>query len=284
MAYAAFRIDDILRAAARHFGLDGLEARVYYRWPPGKGLGALAATAVAITGALATLAGKPYSPLQIATITYRLRSELPGQAGALHSHMAAATGGITQFHVGPYPRVQAEPLGLPAHSVRDLERRLLLVQTARAPVPNLYARLGGGHTVRARRFRETLWQLRALPALAINALIQRDYLLLGGVMAEQSALHQRIVPALLSPEARHIAGIAHRYDALATAVNGTGGSMTILCASGQKPRLESALRLAGYQTTPVRVGNQGLRVCLGDQPCSADNACILAVPETSGVL
>ncbi len=251
---------DVLRLAARYFAVDGLAVWVESPWVTGSGVGAGAAIAVALTGALARYAGQQHTPHQLACIAHRLYSEALGTPCGMQSFMAAALGSIALYRVEPYPRVFTQPLALPAHGLGELERRLLLVHTGRMPRHNPYRELARRCRQGDRVTRAVLWQLRALPQCAYLALRQRDDAALALVMAEQQALQRQLIPALLSPEVQRIAAVARARGALAEKVNGAGGSVTVLCPPHARDAVMDALREIGYAATPVRLATGGVHV------------------------
>jgi galactokinase/mevalonate kinase-like predicted kinase len=99
---------DFLQVVAGYFEVDGFEATIRQDNPAGLGLGASAATAVALTAAVARYAGRNYHNLQIAIIAHRIRSEECERPCAMQGYLAAALGGLSLYRLAPYPRAFAE--------------------------------------------------------------------------------------------------------------------------------------------------------------------------------
>lgn len=252
-------IGDAFRALARHFALDGIAVWARADLPPGTGVGATASVVVALTAALAHYAAANLSPVQLALLAHQIVSEEVGRVCGTHSHLAAALGGVGLYRTAPYPRVFTTPLADSPEWLREIEERLLLVDSGRPAAGNCYAavekRCRAGETLP----RRVLWQLRKLPTRAADALRAHDYATLGAVMRDQATLQRQVCPALHTPEARRIAAIADAHQAVAK-VNGTGGSLTLLTPPEKRQALIDALQLTGYSVSPVVIAPEGVKV------------------------
>lgn len=253
-------LSEFIRAAKHYFEIDGLEILVSSDLPSGYGTGTTAAVRVAMVAALAHVVGERLTPQRIALIAHRLQCEEVGLACGLQSYLAAATGGLTLDRITPYPRVFNTHSVLADPQLHALEQRCLIVQTGRRASHNLYTLLEKRLQAGDRKVAEVIWRLRALPARAMEAITQTDWETLGATMAEQWMLQLRLFPALSTPEVRHISHLASRYGALATMVNGSGGSVTILNARDDNSALRRELLASGYHVLPVRIARQGVSV------------------------
>ncbi|MHB9110163.1 MAG: GHMP family kinase ATP-binding protein [Armatimonadota bacterium] len=250
--------EEFLHAIARYFEVDGFEVQVHTDAPADAGLGTSASVGVALTAAVAEFAGSTADPDRIAAIAHYVQCEELGRTCGLQCYLAAALGGSALYRIEPYPRFFATPL--PEKTLDGLERRLLLVQTGRAPAPNLFAEVGRRFQRGDRRSRVVLWQLRALPVRAYDALAAGDFATLGAVMNEQANLQQQLCPSLSSPEARRARSVAREFGVTAGKTNGSGGSLTLLCPPDARQPLMNALRRNGYDTSPVRIERSGVQV------------------------
>jgi len=250
--------EEFLHAVARYFEVDGFEAQVHTDAPADAGLGTAASVGVALTAAVAEFAGHAIEPQRIAAIAHYVQCEELGRICGLQCYLAAALGGAALYRIEPYPRFFATPL--PKQAQDELEGRLLLVHTGRASAPNLYAEVGRRFLRGDRRSRVVLWQLRALPVRAYEAVAAGDFTALGTVMNEQAALQQQLCPSLNSPEARRIWSVAREFGVQAGKVNGSGGSLTLLCPPDARQPLMDSLRHVGYDTLPVSIERNGVQV------------------------
>lgn len=248
------------RVAARYFEVENYAATVRYEWPPEYGMGALAATAVAITAAAAAAGGQFRTPHQVATTAHRIADEVMGHCCGMHGHFSAALGGIGLYRFDPYPRTFIHPLTLPVTAITALEEQFMLVALANSPPLDPYNQLQAKFEAGQRLAREAIMRLRLLPACAMEAFSRQDLPALGEIMQEQMRWQQRIVPAVMTPETQHLRAIARRCSAWGWMVNGWGGSATIICAPGQRAVLEDAVQRAGFTTLPVQFDHCGVRV------------------------
>ena len=255
---AGLMSEEFLHAVACYFEVDGFEAQVHTDAPADAGLGTGASVGVALTAAVAQFAGSPVQPDRIAAIAHHVQCEELGRACGLEGYLAAALGGAALYRIEPYPRFFAAPL--PDSVLDALERRLLLVHTGRAPAANLYTEVGRRFLRGDRRSRVVLWQLRSLPVRAFEALAAGDFAELGTALNEQAALQQQLCPSLNSPEARRAWAVARSFGVTAGKVNGSGGSLALLCPPDVMQLLTDALRRSGYDTSPVRIARSGVQV------------------------
>lgn len=250
--------EEFLHAIARYFEVDGFEVQVHTDAPADAGLGTAASIGVALTAAVAEFAGHRIEPERIAATAHYVQCEELGRTCGLQCYLAAALGGASLYRIEPYPRFFATPL--PDGALEELERRLLLVHTGRAPAPNLYAEVGRRFLRGDRRSRVVLWQLRALPVRAYEAVATGNFTSLGTVMNEQAALQQQLCPSLNAPEARRAWSVAREFGVQAGKVNGSGGSLTLLCPPDARQPLIDTLRRTGFDTSPVSIERNGVQV------------------------
>ncbi|MHB9023261.1 MAG: GHMP family kinase ATP-binding protein [Armatimonadota bacterium] len=251
---------EFARVAARHFGVEKVDLFVKHVVAPGYGLGTTAATAVAVAGVLAARAGAAYAPVELARLAHRLQTEEMGRACGMQSHLAAALGGITCYHLEPYPRVFVTPISDLPEVARRLEEHLILVLLTKRRGYTLYPRLARACRQDDSAARALLWKLRAFAAEGWELLCRGDLRGLGAPAAEHAALQYQWAPGLLCPTTRHIRALARNHQAWAVKPNGAGGSLSILCPAQAKPGLEEELRARGYDVLPVQIDQYGLQV------------------------
>jgi len=250
---------DLLRAAARYFSVDGIEADLCYSLPPECGVSAHASAMVVLTAAVAAFAGKNYTPMQISGIAHRLHSEALGQPLGVHGHMAATMGGIALYRTTPHPRVFATPLTLTTELQRELERRLALVLTGRTPRGDFLVRLASACQPGDRQALKLLWRLRSIPAQAFESLTGGDFHRLTAIVAEGAILQERLCPSFRTPESWFLSLTASRQQGV-TKTNCEGGSVTVLAPPEQIIVLTTLIREAGYTVLPIVMSPAGLRV------------------------
>ena len=255
-----FACEEMLRALARYFEVEGFEAGVRTDAAVDSGLGVTAATAVALTAAVAKYAGAAYTPLQLALIAHRIRCEELGRHCGLQSFLTAALGGVNLYRIEPYPRAFATPVPAGTELLDELERRLFIVRSGRMSGKNLYAGVARQFQQGGRRAYVALRQLRALPARAYDALLAGNFTALGAVMQEQASVQLQFCPALNTPEARRLDIFTRRLGGIACKINGMGGSLTILCDPERHLPVQALLQQIGFDVSPIRIERSGVRV------------------------
>jgi galactokinase/mevalonate kinase-like predicted kinase len=246
-------------AAARYLGISGVQARLTAD-PHSQQADLCAAGAVALLGGLAQLAGQAFSRPHIARLAQRLLCEEVGYSCGVQRFMTAAHGGIAWSDISPYPRIFHYPLALNPMTVTAFEERLLLISTGTATPTDLYREL----EIRCEKADigtcKLFWKLRALPRLAADALEAGDFRELGVLLREHDRLQRLLCPMSVSAAVRRIDTLAYQHGSLASCMNSTGSSMTLLCDPARRTALTGALLRAGYQLRSVHFDQQGLRI------------------------
>lgn len=246
-------------AAARYFGLAGLVVHISSDLPSPHGVDAFPAFTVALAGAMALLAEKPYAPRQLAVIAHGLVCEDLQCPYGIQRFMAAAHGGIGLYDITPFPRALATPTNLTHTEISALEQRLLLICTEQRSPRDVYRDVERRCAEDDPLAMNVLWRLRALPRKALEAAAVLDFYTLGAYMCEQTQLQRRLCPDLLSSQVLHLESMAFRHQALGIAVNGTG-SLVALCRPEERATLAAALHQDGYLAMPMQIDRYGLRV------------------------
>ncbi|HEY3379180.1 MAG TPA: hypothetical protein VGL77_16995 [Armatimonadota bacterium] len=270
-------LETFLHRAAGYFDLAGIEAHCLTETPcPETSSYLMAAHAVALTGALACLANRFLTPHQLASIAHRILCEEMGQPCGVQRFMAAALGGISLYDISPFPRTFPIPLDLPDEVLTQLEQRTLIISTGREVKHSLYQRVQERSRTGERGAREALWELRALPRQAADALRMRNLAALGGVMNEHARQQRQLCPEIDTPEVQYIRTVAQRHSALGSTVNSLGSHITVLCDdTTARISLSSALRAGGFSVTTFDLDHYGLRVWVhepGEEPLAHPSA------------
>jgi D-glycero-alpha-D-manno-heptose-7-phosphate kinase len=120
------------RAIIEHFGIQvGISVFLASQVPPGTGLGSSSTVAVALIKALAVLKGDRLSQHEVAELACEIEIEKLGMPIGKQDQYAASFGGLNYVEFGP-DGVLVEPIDLPASTLLELERRLMLFYTGRS--------------------------------------------------------------------------------------------------------------------------------------------------------
>jgi D-glycero-alpha-D-manno-heptose-7-phosphate kinase len=227
--------------------------------PASTGLGSSSSFAVGLLHALHIFRGERVSAGQLAEEACEIEIELLGQPIGRQDQYAAAFGGLNLFTFKPGGAVSVEPQRLPAHTLRDLFRNLLLFWT--------------GHQ---RDSRSVLTEQRANTASHIDdltAMRDQAYRLqrilrgtpsvpeIGAILHEGWALKRRLASSVSNAQ------IDRWYDqAMAAgacggkiAGAGNGGFLLIVAAPERQPAVRAALSdLAVVSVLPEVHGSQVL--------------------------
>jgi len=122
---------DLAKAAIQRMGLDvGLEVDLRSDAPPGSGLGGSSALVTAVVGALAALADRPMTAVELARLAYSIEREDLGIPGGWQDQYATAFGGFNLIEFGA-AGVSVTPVACSAERLEELRSNLLLCYTGK---------------------------------------------------------------------------------------------------------------------------------------------------------
>ncbi len=235
--------------------------------PFGASIGTSAATCVALVGALDALRPEPMGPADIARAAWRVETEQLGQQSGVQDQLAAAYGGINLIHIDPYPNASVERVEVPAATLAELERRIVVVYLG-APHRSssihdtVIAELvrSGPRAAALRALRET-----ARPSAA--ALAAGDFDALGRAMIANTDAQRLLHRELVGELAELVITVAAKHGALGHKVNGAGGdggAITLLTNGDDEAtrRLIAEVTAigSGCAVLSFRLAGDGLRI------------------------
>ncbi len=242
-----------------------IQVNIFSAAPPGASMGTSAAVSVALIGALDALTEGRLSPHDTAALAHSLETERLGLECGIQDQYASAYGGVNLIDMPAFPKAVVTPIPLPDDLYWEFEQRLLLIYIGRPHNSSethkkVIADLGKNPAADAR-----LQRMRELAGEARDALLARDFPALGQVFERNTDVQRSLHPDLVCDSFEQILDVARSFDALGCKVNGAGGdggSIAILTRPDmfRKRALEKALAGCGFQSLPVQLTRQGLRV------------------------
>jgi D-glycero-alpha-D-manno-heptose-7-phosphate kinase len=224
-----------------HLRRRGVELSLSSEVPPGSGLGASSAMAVALTGALGAYLGAPLDPATAADTACRLEIERLGQPIGKQDHYASAFGGLNTIHFSE-AGVRVEPLDLPAGLLEALSRRVLLFWTGQSRDSSTILRQQQADSGAQPLVIETLHRIKELAELMRAALLAHDLDGLGRLLDRGWHEKRRLSRRISSPAIDRWYAAAREAGALGGKVAGAGGGGFLLLYC--PPRRQAALRAA----------------------------------------
>ena len=234
----------ILRLGDRRCG--GFELQLRSCAAPGTGLGSSSAMIVAVVGLLKEFQGRALTSYEIANLAYLIERTELGLPGGMQDHYAATFGGFNfiEFHAD---RVIVHRLRVPRATARELERRLILIDTGtRRPSDRIMvdqrARYEQG-------LEEAVGAVRAQKEFAIrmrDALMQSRLDEFGEMLAAVWVHKQRMSPKIATPRIDAMLAAAIDAGSVGGKVVGAGGGGHMLLYSGARARarvVEAVTRL-----------------------------------------
>ena len=254
---------DLVKAVLRELAPErGLDLTLATDAPPGSGLGSSSALVVAMLAAVGVAGGARWSPAELAQRAYQVERIDLKIEGGMQDQYAAAFGGLNFIEFHGEEDVTLRPLQVPAETVQELERSLLLAWSGRSRTDDGILRrqvdgvLGGSA--------RSLESLEAMKALATG---MRDALLRGDLADFANGLHEgwrqkrRLASGIATPRLDELYAVGRRAGAAGGKVLGAGGGGYLLFATppGARARVADALEAAGAPCAQVEFDFRGVR-------------------------
>jgi D-glycero-alpha-D-manno-heptose-7-phosphate kinase len=245
-----------------------LEIRVTSEAPAGSSTGSSAAVTVALIGALDALSPtRARSPLEVAHAAHRVEVERLGLQSGVQDQVCAAFGGVNFIEIDPYPEASRTGLPVAASTLRELERRLVLLYLGREHRSSEIHERVIARLVSEGEDSPALEALRACAVVARDAVVAGDLEGLGDAMTRNTDAQRRLHGPLVSAQAQAVIDIAASHGAAGWKVNGAGGeggSVSLLGSSDpeRRRRMERALLRAdpALRVIPTCLSQDGLQV------------------------
>jgi D-glycero-alpha-D-manno-heptose-7-phosphate kinase len=214
--------------------------------PPGSGLGASSAMAVALAAALGAYLDTPLGPAELAETASALEIERLGQPIGLQDHYASAFGGLNCITFEP-GRVHVEPLGLAPGAAVALNERLLLFWTGctRDSATILHQQRADSRSQPA--VVEGLHRIKALAAQMRAALCEADLDRFGRLLHQGWEEKRRLSRRITSPAIDGWYAAARDAGALGGKIAGAGGGgyLLLYCPTERQPALRDMMQRCG---------------------------------------
>jgi D-glycero-alpha-D-manno-heptose-7-phosphate kinase len=253
----------LIKAAITHIRPPGaIHVTTSTEAPPGSGLGASAALAVALLGALHRCRGETPAPEELVHDAMYVENVLLGNINGGQDQYASVLGGFHALAFGPEQKVDVTALPLRPSAIDDLEERSLLVYSGESHLSGHVLdqimanyRRGDRHTVGALR------DLKRIAYETERALVEAAFDDLAALIAATGEAQHLLHPVMTPPTVRRLAQIGTSHGALASKMVGAGGGgcMFFLCVPERKQELARALDAEGAQVLPTRFSARGVQ-------------------------
>ncbi|MEM7393233.1 MAG: GHMP kinase [Verrucomicrobiota bacterium] len=233
--------------------------------PPGASMGTSAAVTVALVGALDALTPGRLTAHEAARLAHSVETDKLGLQCGIQDQLASAYGGVNFIDMQQFPHAGVSPIQVPNNIWWELEQRILLIYIGNphnsSAIHDMVIRDLGDNPHEDARLEE----LRNLAGEAKDVLFAGDFVQLGQVLNRNTEVQRALHPNLVCDKFEEIISVAGDFDAVGCKVNGAGGdggSIAILTDGDmfKKRQLRKTLVDWGFQTLPVYLSRQGLRV------------------------
>jgi len=253
---------DLVKAAIKEMDLPGGFTLITESTaPPGSGLGTSASLGVALLGALAKYAGKPFLPSEIAELGSSIERKRLGIRGGKQDHYASALGGL-EFMEFRGEDVKASHLITSRSVLRELECNLVLIYTGKSRLSgDIHQRVSDAYHSGRGETHDAIEEMKRIAREMKDALILDDLDAVGPLMSRNWECQKKLHPDVTNPTIDHLFEVAMTSGASGGKACGAGGGgcLVFICGPHDTHRLKRALRaVPGVQVLPVRIDSRGL--------------------------
>jgi D-glycero-alpha-D-manno-heptose-7-phosphate kinase len=227
----------------------------------GSGLGSSSALVVALVELYREAFGLPLGRYDVAHLAFEIERIDLGLAGGKQDHYAAAFGGMNFIEFMAHDRVIVNPLRIADPALNELEASMITCFTGQSRDSDEIIReqvkgvkSDGSRTV------ESFHQLKQDAIEMKRAVIVGDLRTVVEVLGRTWIAKRFTAAAVSNPLIENVFSLAMKNGALAGKVSGAGGGgfIMFLAVPESRQRLVSALRSAGFDTSPVSFTLKGV--------------------------
>ncbi len=232
----------LLAAAVRRWRPPAGQLRTWCEAPAGAGLGGSGALGVAITAALADVAGRSLDRAGLATAAWEVETIDAGRYCGMQDQFAAAFGGIHRFGFSA-SGVTVRSLDAPAGFDRTLAHHLIVCFTGQSRLSSdAINRVMDSYRARRPPVVAALRELATLADAMAEAVVHGDLPLIGALLRANWKAQQRLDDGMQTPTMARLEAAMDRVGAFGgkAAGAGAGGSMFFLV-----PDRDAAIEAAG---------------------------------------
>lgn len=251
------------RAVLHHFGVEhGVSLFLASEVPPGTGLGSSSSVMVALIKAVSAARGMKLSKAQVAEMAVQIELEKMGNPIGVQDQYAAAFGGLNCFTFDS-AGIHAEPIDLPATTLKQLESNLLLIFTGSArDSAEILSRQTQASQQRDPIVIEALQAVHELSRRARDYLVNSEVDQFGALLHEAWQHKKRFAAGVTNARIDQVYELALRHGALGGKITGAGGGgfLMLYCPADTIERVAGALADEGLRRMEFRFEQDGARV------------------------
>jgi D-glycero-alpha-D-manno-heptose-7-phosphate kinase len=257
------------RAILDHFGVtQGLSMFLASEIPPGTGLGSSSTVTVAIIKALAAAQGLPLARQELAELACHIEIEKLVQPIGKQDQYAAAFGGLNAITFMA-DGVTVEPLWLPAETLEQLQRNLLLFFTGSSRnASRILSQQKRASEERDPRVVEALHAVRMM-AEEVRQCLQRGELERFGELLDRNWQRKKeFAPGVTTDYIDRCYQVARANGAIGGKITGAGGGgfFMVYCEEDARERVTHSLEAEGLRRMDYCFENNGAQVLMNASP------------------
>lgn len=228
--------------------------------PTGGGLGCSGAACVACVGVFDQAMGTDRDHSATALLADDIERNDLGYAGGPQDSFGAALGGINLISINRDGSVTHAPVNLSAQTRKQLEERLVLVNSGVAHLSSsIHEDIKSDYARADSTTRDAMFRLAEIALAQAAALEAGDISAFGGLLNKNWVQHRRLHESCQSDALRELYTRAEGYyDGAKTCGAGGGGCILFLAKEGRRSELESACEACGGEVLEFGMDEAGL--------------------------
>ncbi len=254
---------DLPAALANRFpSLRGYDVEISTELPPASGLSSSASLGVALLAALARFAGKDLGRPAIADLHSAVERFDLKIWGGKQDPCACSHGGLRLWRFEG-ERAFEEPMAVPAGTIAELERDLLLVYSGEAHLSgNIHNEILADYRRGDSKVKAAQHRLKEVAALSKRAIEAGDLREFAALLDANWEAHQRLHPSCSTARLLDLIAIGKEHGAWGAKVCGAGGGGAIVFCVPPRRRqaVAGALATAGARLLPFKIDPCGVEV------------------------
>jgi D-glycero-alpha-D-manno-heptose-7-phosphate kinase len=253
---------DLVKAVIRHFGHGkGMELLLHSDAPPGSGLGSSSAMVVALIGLFKCWKRLPLTDYELAELAYKIERIDVGIQGGRQDQYAATFGGFNFIEF--YGKtVVVNPLRIAAHTLNELEYRLMLCYTGSTRLSaNILKEQVEGYVERVSDVTRALDESKDLAEQMKRALLRGELHDFGAHLHQAWEAKKRFATHITNSHIDEMYDAARRLGALGGKITGAGGGgyLLLYCSFRKRHIIAEQLEKMGGKVVEFGFEFQGVQ-------------------------
>lgn len=257
----------LIKAAVKYFELEGLAIKTKVDAPVGSGLGASAALAVALSGALRTFTGEDFTQEELVEDALHMENVLLGNINGGQDQYASALGGFNAFNFNTNG-VDVNSLSISPETVARLESRSVLFYSGASHLSGeVLDQIMGEYSAGNPKTTTALREMKDLTHGVEEALVNGDVDGFGNLIKDVGEVQKSYHPAVMPPQVGELFDAVRDNGVVGGKLAGAGGGgcIYLFCEDGKKEQVVDTLQRKDIAVMEIGFASEGITVWQADK-------------------